>query len=55
MIYVKTVYAKKYGRAPNISEYKTEKEAKVFIKICLQWSIGIISCRINRTTKDNLP
>jgi len=48
MYYVKTEYQKHLGfqRLPNISEYRTKKEAQSFIDMCLKWGIGISSCKI---------
>ena len=45
-VYVKTVYQSSHHKEPNISEYKTKKEAESFIETCLQWGIGIVSCKI---------
>ncbi len=45
-VYVKTVYQSSHHKEPNISEYKTKKEAELFIETCLQWKIGIVSCEI---------
>ena len=44
--YVKTVYEPEYSRGPSIEEYAKEADAKGFVKICLQWGIGIVSCKL---------
>ena len=60
MVYVKTVYTKESFRLPNISAYRTEKEASSFRRICLKHGIGIVSCEIvseseaRRLLKDGL-
>ena len=52
-IKVKTVFAQQYsGREPEITEYKTNEEAQAFIKTCLRWGIGIISCDIIKKEKN---
>lgn len=45
-IKVKTVYESRYVSEPAISEYETRKEAEQFVKTCLAWGIGIVSCEI---------
>lgn len=44
MIYVKTVYEPENHRLPNISGYKNDRQADVFISMCLKWGMGIVSC-----------
>ena len=51
-IYVKTVYEPKYMREPDIHEYTSEEDAEAFIKGCLEWGIGVVSCK--RVVKKNL-
>jgi len=43
---VKTVYAPEHFREPGLYYYRTQKEAKMFIRTCLKWGIGIVSCEI---------
>jgi len=45
-VYVKTVYSPQQNRKPSISEYNSKEEAEICIKICLQWGIGIVDCKI---------
>lgn len=55
MIYVKTTYDIKSMRLPNISKYSSRKKADSFVKICLKWGIGIMSCKIiTSNTADRL-
>jgi len=46
LVYVKTVYEKKYMRLPNISVYKNDVDADLSISSCKKWGIGIVSCDI---------
>jgi len=45
MIYVLTVYAKdEHARSPDVSMFEDDMDADRFIKACLKWGIGIVSC-----------
>ena len=45
-IYVKTVYDSNDYKLPNISIYYDKEDAESFVKMCLKWGIGIVSCEI---------
>ncbi len=45
-IKVKTVYEPTYMKEPNVSEYDSTEEADMFVRCCLKWGIGIVSCEI---------
>jgi len=51
-IYVKTVYSRQHTREPNISEYDSVEDAQTFIDTCLEWGIGIVSCKIISNIKE---
>lgn len=52
MVMVETRYSAGRWRKPNISVYKTKKEAEEIIKATLKWGIGILSCKIIKKKKE---